>query len=217
MPGRENQWKKLAKDAVDRVERDRDLQHQLSLLPDEVADGDPAEPRKVRGKGKVLSQMREFLASKGYRFPEEQLAEIAGLSQQGDSLEVAMAQAERILAWSMAGAAPEKRDGVWVQPEATLGQRLTTLQQVRTAQLRAAEALLPYGAPKASPDEAPQLTVQVAVPAAPTQAVEPRDVTPQPAKIASRMRPANVRWENQQNQQVSDTQSDASDSESRTK
>lgn len=217
MPGRDTQWEKLARDAVERVEADANLQRQLSLLPDEGDAGLVDDDKPKRGKGKALSQMREYLASKGYRFPEEVLAQIAGLTQGGDTLTVAMAEAERILAWAQQGAAPERRSGIDVEAKPTLAQRINVLQQVRTAQLRAADALMPYGAPKATPDGDTGVVVPVYVNAAPSQpAQQARDVTPQPVQIGGRMVPADVRHKMQQNQDVSDADIAQSDDESRT-
>lgn len=217
MPGRETQYEKLAREAVERVEKDAQLQEQLSLLPDEVEAELVEDGKGTRGKGKALSQMREYLAAKGYRFPEEVLAQIAGLTQGGDTLSVAMAEAERILAWAADGAAKERRDGKDVDARPTLGQRLATLQQVRTAQLRAADALMPYGAPKASPDGAPGVVVPIHVNPAPSDpASGARDVTPQPVKIDGRMMPADVAHEMQQKQGVSDGDPAQSDAENRT-
>ncbi|MEO1796602.1 MAG: hypothetical protein AAFR53_06260 [Pseudomonadota bacterium] len=219
MPGRPTKYEELAREAVERVEADRALQEQLTLLPDEDSGGDSeADERAARGPGKALSQMREYLAAKGYRFPEEVLAQIAGLDRQGgDTLAAAMATAERMLAWAADGARPEKVDGEDRQALPTLGQRLATLQQVRAAQLRAADALMPYGAPKAPTEEPPRAPNRIVMPQQPADpASQARDVTPQRAKVGTRMMPADVAHEIQQNQQVSESDGEKSDAESRT-
>ncbi|MEO0678063.1 MAG: hypothetical protein AAFZ02_10965 [Pseudomonadota bacterium] len=220
MPGRPSLYEKLAKEAVERVEADRAMQEQLTLLPDEDAGAElETDGHAARGPGKALSQMREYLAAKGYRFPEEVLAQIAGLDRQGgDTLEAAMAQADRILAWASHGARKEKIDGTVQDAQPTLGQRLATLQQVRAAQLRAADALMPYGAPKATPEEPQKAPNRIVMPQQPADpASQARDVTPQRTKIGTRMMPADVAHEIKQNQQVSESNGGKSDAESRTK
>jgi hypothetical protein len=75
--------------------------------------------------------------------PEDVLAETAGLSDgRGRSLvELAMARAEQVLAWSHG-------------PRATVkpAERLTVLLAILREQRQAADALLPYGLAKMSPD-----------------------------------------------------------------
>lgn len=211
MPGAGTKYDQLARDAISRIDGDRQMQDQLSLLPgDEPANGD-AE-RAARGKGKALNQMRDYLAAKGMQMPEEVIAEIAGLAATADPLGHAMAQTERVLAWATAGAAKEKRGEKEVTAKPTLAQRLNTLMQVRTAQLRAAEALLPYGMPKATPDPGEGLVIPVmSVPAAPVlgdPGAQIRDVTP---VSDNRMVPANLRKDIEGNQGVTNSDVGSSD------
>lgn len=219
MPGRDTKYAALAREADERIKGDRALQEQLSMLPDEASDEPIVQDgRKSRGEGKALSQMREFLAAQGYRFPEEVLAQIAGLDRsQGDTLEAAMVQAERILAWAQRGAAKVPlKGGKTKEAEPTLGQRLAVFQGVRAAQLRAADALMPYGAPKATPDGPQQTVVPVLVPQAPST-IAPRDVTPtNVAPLHHEMAPANVVWERQQKQEVSSADTAYAEDEART-
>ncbi|WP_226783174.1 hypothetical protein [Oceaniglobus trochenteri] len=217
MPGRPTQYEELARQMAERLEGDREAVRQLSLLPDEVdgaqmVDQGEGDGTGKRGKGKALNQLREFLAVKGYRMPEDVLAEIAGLTSGQDAIATAMAQAERILAWAEAGATSVK-GAPKVQ---TLPQRLATFQQVLVAQLRAADALMPYGAPKATPDVTVQQAVHVHVPAAPSrdQGRAMRDVSP---RSDVRMLPADLRHEMQQKQDVSKAGQPGSDGDTRTK
>lgn len=218
MPGRDNSYQAMARDAVDRMQQRREIAEQLTLLPDERAQAgetDSAETR-TRGKGKALNQMREYMAAKGYRMPEEVLIQLAGLDSGLDVFDLAMRLTEDRLAWAFDGATvmrKGKREKVLPSPEL----RLRTFEGVLAVILRANEALMPYGTPKATPDAGSGPTVQVVVAGAPSPQVADgrpmRDVT---HKIGSRMVPADVAWEIEQKQRVSKDDPDQSDSESRT-
>jgi len=80
--------------------------------------------------------------------------------------------------------------------------------------LGGAEALLPYGASKAGPDEGPPNVVPVVGAPAPGPG-QARDVTPR-ALSGHQMMPADVAYEIEQNQQVSAEAGEASDAEIRT-
>lgn len=215
MPKNLSQWQKDAAEAADRINKQHAQGEQLALLPDEV---DP-EP-EARGKGrppgsknKVSTQMREYLAARGCRLPEDVLIEVAGLNNKHDLVTLAMAQTERVLAWAFDGAHIGKKGA----PAPTASMRLDTFKQQYTMILRAAEALLPYMAPKATPDVNVNQNTTVIVPAQPSQPADPaaqaRDVTPQ---TSLRMMPADVRAKMEQKQDVSDAQNPSSDAETRT-
>lgn len=224
MPGPDNKFEELARQAAQSIDNSRALAEQLTLLPDAqpgaalVEDGKPK-----RGQGKALNQMREFLAAKGYRLPEDVLAEMSGLASREDAILTAMVQAERILAWSGEGAVNRvfrpgvghvELTGPW-QP--TPDQKLGTFMQVYALMLRAADALMPYGAPKVTPEvtnntQVNTILVQGAPQAAPRGPETARDVTPQGRRIA----PPPMPHEFQQNQEVSAQPVARSDSEART-
>lgn len=195
-----DQFVKLAQDAAARIDASRDLQQQLSLLPDE-AQGAGGETRRTRGSGKAMSQMRSWLADRGMRLPEEVLAEMAGLTSGESAFLSTMAEAEQLLAWAEAGAV-----GVKGAPAVqTMAARLATFQQLYAIKLRAADALLPYGAPKATPDAAPVNVTQIIVPGPAAAAPAPaeraalaRDVTPGTRRIGPPPMPHQI----EQNQQV---------------
>lgn len=203
------QFEELARDAARSIEVARDAGAQLTFLPDEPAPGETA--RAARGKGKATSQMRDWLASRGLRLPEEVLVEMAGMASREDAFLTALARTEQVLAWAQAGATGYK--GAPVAP--SMAQRLAVFQFVFTAQLRAAEALLPFGLAKVTPDVVPQAPVQVyvaggaAVQAGPDQA---RDVTPQPRRVAPPPMPQRV----EQNQGLSGSAAPNSDDTIRT-
>lgn len=215
-----SQFDDLARDAAQRIEDARAAGHQLTFLPDEpgpVAAGG----RPPRGKGKVTSQLRDWCVAKGFRLPEDQLIEMAGMASTEDAILTAMARTEQILAWAQSGAASSE---TWINGEGetktrhlrtapTLGERLETFKFVFTAQLRAAEALLPYGLGKVTPDVVAPPPVQVFVAAprgeAPSRAGDQaRDVTPKPGRIGPPPMPIRPQG-NQGLSEASPVQSDA--------
>lgn len=217
-----NSFEVMAKDAAKRLDEARDAGAQLTFLPDEAGSAvelvDDRAPGRPKGaKGKVSNQMRDWLAAKGFKMPEDVLAQMAGVASSGDAVMAAMEKAELVLAWAYDGATRPVKGGGTEAVKPTGGQRLNTFIQLYTIQLRAADALLPYGAPKATPDLVQQQVVQVNVPMMPSQPADPaalaRDVTP---KMSGRMIPADVRREMEQKQQDSEMPSDGSDAESRT-
>jgi hypothetical protein len=223
MAGPQTKFEALAREAVENVHAARDAGQQLTFLPDEPA---PAEgERAKRGKGKATSMLRDWLAARGMRLPEDVLVEMAGMASTEDAFLTAMARTEQVLAWAQAGARDVVqivKDGVLIEKELdtrpTLGARLQAFQFVYTAQLRAAEALLPYGLAKVTPEDAPQAAVQVFVAPGGSAQVRPagpdhaRDVTPKPSRLA----PPPLPHEMQQNQQVAPVANLASDTSDRT-
>ncbi len=183
-----------AVEAAARLDRARAAGDQLALFGQQASGPDGA--RRTRGLGKASSQLRAWLAHQGYTQPEEALARRAGLAAGGDPVLAAMTDAERILAWAYDQ--PE-REGV--TPKApTPAIRLDVLTMCLSEQRRAAEALLPYGLAKITPDAAPAMPVQVNVfggagPAAAQPGQGPdqaRDVTPRPARLAPPPMPKEI-------------------------
>lgn len=205
-----NSFEAMARAAAERLDQARAAGEQLSLLPEPVEPDDDAG-KVGRSKGKATNQMRDWLAAKGYRMPEDVIAQMAGLGSSQDAVLVAMERTELVLAWAFDG--QTDKDGGAVKP--TGGQRLAAFQQIYLAQLRAADALLPYGAPKASPDTVNQQVVQVVVPA-PDRAGSARDVTPATRRIGGKMVPADVAAEIEEKQRVNKAGSDGSDGGIRT-
>lgn len=198
----DNKYQELAREAAERIDGNRALAEQLSLLPDERECGAPGAEdqggsRRPRGPGRVQNQMREWLAARGFRLPEDVIAEMAGLTSREDAILSAMTKAEQILAWAQDGAAQVK--GAPTGP--TLRARLDLFQAIYAMQLRAAEALMPYGTPKAAPDVQVSQTVQVfQVPGGSVAAAtdpgqgfdQARDVTPKPRRIAPPPLPGEI-------------------------
>lgn len=221
MPGPSTKYEELARKAAARIEGQRELAEQLTLLPDEAAKTPDSGPgaagdqgaRRARGQGKALNQMRQWLAQRGLRLPEDVLADMAGLASSDDALITAMRNAERILAWAQDGAA-----SVPGAPEGpTLAKRLEVFMQVFSVQLRAAEALLPYGLAKATPDitnntQVTQIVVQGAQPAAQARPELARDIT----ASARRITPPPMPHQIEQNQRLAGQRIDRVASDIRT-
>lgn len=214
------QFEGLARDAAERIEQARAQGEQLTFLPDEPQPDKGG--RTPRGKGKATSQMREWLAAKGFRMPEDVLAEMAGLNSREDIFLTAMTITERMLGWAESGGRDVVqviKDGVLIEKaldnRATTGQRLEAFKFAYTAALRAAEGMLPYGLAKVTPDEAPQVPVQIVVQGGATVRQGPeqaRDVTPGPRRMAPPPMPSEM----QRFQGVADAVRPDADGEART-
>lgn len=220
MPKPDNQWQDMAREAAARVEAARDAGAQLTFLPDEQPEGEIEGEGKAVGrpkgaKNKVSTQMRDYLAARGCRLPEDVISEIAGLNSRDDAITLAMAQTERVLIWANGG-----RDRVEGRAPGTMAQRLDVFRQQYTMILRAAEALMPYMAPKASPDVSVNNHNTVFVASAPTRPAQAgdqaRDVTPQETRQDLRNLPADLRHEIERNQALSESETSSADDEART-
>lgn len=207
-----NSFEMLASNAADRIKAAQAAGEQLTFLPDEPVDG--AGGRAPRGKGKAQSQLRDWLAARGMRLPEDVLTEMAGMVSTEDVFVTAMARTEQLLGWAQAGAVGYK--GAPVAP--SMAQRLAAFQFVFTAMLRAAEALLPYGLAKVTPDANTTVVNTIVMPGATAgfapgaMADRARDVTPAARKIA----PPPLPHEMQQNQGLKNPGLAHSDAEIRT-
>ncbi len=221
-------FEELARNAALNIEAAQAAGQQLTFLPDEAQTGalGAAGARPPRGKGKITSQLRDWCAARGLRMPEDVLIEMAGMASREDAFIVAMQRTEQMLVWAEQGArqtATGVKDGVLVtidlDTSATMAQRLAAFQFVFTAQLRAADALLPYGLGKVTPD-APLVVpvpVYVAAPSRGNAADQARDVTPQTPMIERRISPPPMPDRTQRNQPLSETASGQSDADSRTR
>lgn len=102
MTGPKSSYETLAREAEARIVEARASGAQLTFLPDEPG---PAEASGAkRGKGRATSQLRDYLAAKGLRLPEDVLIEMAGMASTEDAFITAMARTEQLLAWAQTGA-----------------------------------------------------------------------------------------------------------------
>ncbi len=216
-----NSLERMAQDAAARLDKVRAAGEQLAFLPDEpgrtpqeAGDGAPGKGGRPKGAlGKGSSQLRDWLAARGYRMPEDQLAELAGLASSEGAMLTAMRDAERVLSWAFDG--ERDKDGNPRTPGAS--DRLAMFQTLYAMQLRAAEALLPYGTPKAAPEvQSTQQAVLVLPQGAPDRGDQARDVTPKQVARRPGLMPADVAHEMQRNQAVSDADPVNSDGGNRT-
>lgn len=164
---------KLAREAAARVDDAREHGRQLSLLVAEASPADPAEiaprgPGRPKGAtGKRSSKLRQMLAARGFRMPEDIVAEVAGLGQRDVStVELAMLRAEQVAAWleDRTGGLPLKRD-----------QLLGLFVSIWKEQNGAAAALLPYGLEKVTPDQVQTAPTFIVMPGQAPRAAVPGD------------------------------------------
>ncbi|MEO1637759.1 MAG: hypothetical protein AAFU41_00760 [Pseudomonadota bacterium] len=225
MPSKDDQFVKLAAEAAERIDRQVELGQQLTLLPDapvpEAVDRKAGRPAGAKNKGS--SQMREWLASRGYQMPEDVLVQMAGMASSHDVFTFAMVQAERMLSWAGDGA----KNVIWAGPadghkvldgpwQPSPADKIEAFKFCYQAALRAAEALLPYGASKMTPEVNVNQNTTVIVPAAPSSTPPGTDARVVNAPKGRRMMPADVAQEIEQNQDVTNSESDQSDRQIRT-
>lgn len=219
-----SQFEDLAAQAARNMDLARAAGEQLQLLPEDPAPVPAEGARAPRGKGKVTSQLRDWCVARGYRLPEEQLIQMAGMASSEDVFLFAMRRTEQVLAWAEAGArktAQVIREGALIEVEldtsATMAQRVQLFTTIYAAALKAADALLPYGLGKVTPDAAPPVLVPVLVAAPRGEAParpgdQARDVTPRPGRIG----PPPMPMQAQRNQGLSEAEPIQSDAVSRT-
>ncbi|WP_333830496.1 hypothetical protein [Pararhodobacter sp.] len=151
----DNRFQALAEEAAERLIKSRQVGEQIDLLPPDPAQA--VEPAKGgRGRARAKSGLKGWLDAQGYRDPAQVLAEVAGLASQHDAFTTAMLRTEQLEAFM----------GEAMKP----AHRLATFMQVFSAQVRAAEAVMPYVAGKVDKPAPTQLGVQVFTGPAPAPA-----------------------------------------------
>lgn len=220
----DSEWEKMVAEAAQSVERQHQLGTQLGLWGEQVAP--PVESKGVgRPKGaknKGSTQLRDWLAAKGLAMPEDRLAQIAGLDVPDDAWTVAIKRAEMLMLFLGEGTkvknySPEKGH-VYEPWTPSPDDKLAVFKVIYGAMLEANKALMPFVAPKASPDVQVTNAVQVIMPSAPSPdlAAQARDVSAPAPRLAGRMIPADLAYEMQQNQRVTEAAPRNSDAEIRT-
>jgi len=212
-----NSFEVMAIDAAKRIQQARDIGQQLTFLPDEagappVDTIDRKAGRPVGAKNKASSQMRDWLVTHGYRMPEDQLAQMAGLASQDSAIITAMQQAEQVLTWAYQNS--KDKDGQPMLPSPQ--QRMAAFAQLYTQMLRAADALLPYGAPKATPDAGGTTVIPIMMTAGPMPVANGSDARVIGGDQDARLRPPNAHLFIEENQQVANEVDEKSDDKSRT-
>lgn len=151
-----------ARRAAERLDAARAVGRQMDLLAVEASPADPAElPQRGPGRpagsrNRRTSKLRQMLAARGFRMPEDLVAETAGLGARGvTGIELAMQRAEQVAAWLEGDGPPLKRD-----------QRQGLFVAIWKEQNAAAASLLPYGLEKLTPDAAPAVVVPIVMPGA---------------------------------------------------
>lgn len=178
-----------AAQAAARLDQARRVGSQLSLLATEASPADPAEiaprgpGRQPGSRNRRTSKLRAMLAARGYRMPEDLVAETAGLTARGvTGVELAMQRAEQVAAWLEAGnGLPLKRD-----------QLLGLFVAIWKEQNGAAAALLPYGLEKLTPDTAPAQVTTIVMPGAPQAGDRARVIDADAADLAPPPLPGEV-------------------------
>lgn len=212
MSGPDNKYQEMAREAAESVEERHEAGEQMTFLPDEAQPGDTAAA--TRGKGKALSQMRKWMADRGLRLPEDVLAEMAGMASSHDAFQTAMINAERVLAWAYDVNRDDMPPKTSLAP--TPARRIEVFMQLFTIQLRAADAILPFGAPKATPDVNVNQQTTIIVPAGPSQGAPGDDARVVRPRAGARMAPPPLPGEIVENQDVTKPAPEGPDSESRT-
>jgi len=201
-----NQWEREAAAMAERIDNARAAGEQLALFgaaQDPEAEGEGAAGG--RGKGKAMSKLRELLAARGLRQPEDVLASVAALDDPEGLVMACLKKAEAVAL------------AIYGHAQAPAKVKLDLFQQFYAQGIRALDALLPYGLAKVTPDVQVSQAVQVvmmpgaggAVAHGPAMA---RDVTPQPRRMAPPPLPGQI----EQNQGLSGLSDGATDGQSRT-
>lgn len=199
-----------AREAAERLDAAREVGAQLVLLPAEASPADPSEiaprgpGRPAGSRNKRTSKLRQMLAARGYRMPEDLVAETAGLTARGvTGVELAMQRAEQVAAWLEADTGiPLKRD-----------QRLGLFVAIFKEQNGAAASLLPYGLEKLTPDSAPMQSTVIMMPGASDPGARARTIE---GRAASDLAPPPLPSEIQGNQRVTVARVAGSDDDVRT-
>lgn len=198
-----NQWEADAAAMAERIDAARAAGQQLGLFGDDAGEVEPVAAG--RGKGKAVSTLREILARRGMRMPEDVLANIAALDDPDGPVMAALKKAEAVAL------------AIYGHDKAPAKVKVDLFTQFYGHSLRALDALIPYGLAKVTPDAAPVTAVQVVVQGGSQQAPasgpdQARDVTPGARRIA----PPPMPHEMQRNQQVAEPARQGADDGART-
>ena len=194
---------------------------QLGLFAAPASPADPADlpapagPGRPKGsRNRRTSKLRQMLAARGYRMPEDVVGEMAGLGAGVSQVELAMQRAEQVAAWLGGFPIGWKKDGTEIKGDLPQAAMLGLFQTILREQGDAAAALLPYGLERLTPESGPVV--------APTVIMLPGGAQPgDQARViegrASDMAPPPMPGQVEQNQWLTDARPAQSDGSSRTK
>lgn len=156
------------REAARRLDAAQEVGRQLSLLPVEASPADPAElpagPGRPKGsRNRRTSKLRQMLAAKGMRMPEDVVAETAGLNARVSGVELAMQRAEQVAAWLTRFPVGTDKNGDTYGAGKTLSrsQMEGLFLAIYREQGDAAAALLPYGLERLTPESGPVIAPTV--------------------------------------------------------
>ncbi len=197
---------------------------QLRLFAAPASPADPADLPAPRGRPKGsrnrrTSKLRQMLAARGYRMPEDVVGELAGLGADVSQVELAMQRAEQVAAWLEGLPIGRTKEGVAYGADLPLtrSEMLGLFHTILREQGDAAAALLPYGLERLTPDSGPVV--------APTVIMLPGGAQPgdqacviegRASDRASEMAPPPMPGEVQENQWLTDARPAQSDGSGRT-
>jgi hypothetical protein len=157
-----------AREAAERLEAAQAVGRQLSLLAAEASPADPADlpagPGRPKGsRNRRTSKLRQMLAARGLRMPEDVVAETAGLNARVSGVELAMQRAEQVAAWLTRFPVGTDKNGDTYGAGKTLSrsQMEGLFLAIYREQGDAAAALLPYGLERLTPESGPVIAPTV--------------------------------------------------------
>lgn len=158
-----------AREAAERLDAAQEVGRQLSLLAVEASPADPAElpapagPGRPKGsRNRRTSKLRQMLAARGMRMPEDVVAETAGLNARVSGVELAMQRAEQVAAWLMRFPVGTKDGVAYGKGEPLSRSQMEGLfLSIYREQGDAAAALLPYGLERLTPEAGPVIAPTV--------------------------------------------------------
>ena len=184
-----------------RIDQARSTAKQLALFSDPGVEDEGGEG-VGRGKGKTLSKLRDVLALRGLRQPEDVLISVAALDDPDGLIMACLKKTEMICL------------AIYGHSQAPARVKMPIFQQLYAQGIKALEAMLPYGLGKVTPDVQVSQAVQVVVmPGGGAQgAGSARDVTPKAGRLGPPPLPGDI----QRNQGVANGVLRASDGSDRT-
>ena len=199
---------------------------QLGLFAAPASPADPADlpapagPGRPKGsRNRRTSKLRQMLAARGYRMPEDVVGEMAGLGADVSQVELAMQRAEQVAAWLKGFPLGHDKAGAAVGAGSTLSRSevLGLFHTILREQGDAAAALLPYGLERLTPESGPVVAPTVIMlPGGAQPGDQARVIEGRTADRASEIAPPPMPGEVEGNQWLTDAPRAQSDGSGRT-